>query len=110
MPPAQALGTRQNMRVGDTGPELGLRYDRTKSTEKMALSDTPVASQSESGSMLSLEVRYSVQPFCHQIRRKIGKMVSAERSSRVNLKVDQAKERTNVDDVFYFVLNIFHFD
>jgi len=74
----------------------------------MAFPDPPIARHGEGRPLLPLKVGDPIQPFRHQIGGEIGKVVSAKRSGRIGLKIDQPQKRADIDNIFYFVLDILH--
>ena len=60
------------------------------------------------GPLARIYIRDAIDPFCHQIRRDVGKMIAGQRQGRISGKIVQMRERANFDnisDLFYYTFH-----
>ena len=85
--PQQALGRRGNVSVTDLRPQLRLSHDRGECRHEMAFPDAAIARECRRLPLPVLKRGNFIEPFRHQFRRQIRKMVSGESGGRISRKI-----------------------
>ena len=108
--PGKAMGTGGDMRIEDTGSQLGIRYKGTKRREKMTLSHAAVAGQGERCPLIRLDRSDFVEPFRHEVGGPVREVIAGHGFSGIRREIFQILVGADLYDVFYFFLNGCHLE
>lgn len=81
---------------------------RSESGQEMTLTDTAKSRKSVRSTVPVRRPRCLIEPFAHQVRRHIGKVIAGHRLGRIGAKVDDAPVRTDFDNILDLFFYSFH--